>query len=70
MSYKDNVDSCSKLKSAEKLLAKLKKLIIIYKINLYYTSKLQKRAHNRSIKPRNYIVSNKVWLNSKYIKMK
>ena len=35
--YKEKVDSHSKSKSADKLLAKIKKLIIICQENLYYT---------------------------------
>ena len=42
MLYKKNVDPCFKFKLADKLLAKLKELIIIYKKNLYYAQKLQK----------------------------
>ena len=38
--------------------------------NLYYTQKLQKRTHNKSIKPRSHTLGEKVWLNSKYIKTK
>ena len=46
------------------------KLIIVYKKNLYYSLKLQKRAYNKGVKPWSYIPSNKVWLNNKYIKIK
>lgn len=35
--YKENIDSCFKSKSIDKLLAELRKLIIIYRENLYYT---------------------------------
>ena len=38
--------------------------------NLYHSQKFQKRAYNKEIKPRSYASSNKVWLNSKYIKTK
>ena len=31
---------------------------------------MQKRAHNKEIKPRSYALGKKVWLNSKYIKTK
>ena len=40
MSYKNDVNSCSKFRSTDKLSAKLKKLIIIYRKNLYYAQKL------------------------------
>ena len=38
--------------------------------NLHHTQKLQKRAHNESVKPKSYAPSDKVWLNNKYIKTK
>ena len=68
--YEEEVDSRSKSKSANKLLAKLRELMIVCRENLYHTQELQKRAHNKSVKPRSYAPGNKVWLNSKYIKTK
>ena len=38
--------------------------------NLYHAQELQKRAFNKGVKPKSYALSNKVWLNSKYIKTK
>ena len=38
--------------------------------NLEHTQKLQKRANNKETKPKSYVLSEKVWLNSKYIKTK
>ena len=70
MSYKEEVDSRSKSKSADKLSAEPKELMIVCWENLYYAQELQKRAHDKSVKPRNYAPSNKIWLNSKYIKTK
>ena len=70
MSYEEKVDSHSKSKSIDELLAKLKELIIICRENLQHTQELQKRAYDKSIKPRSYAPSDKVWLNSKYIKTK
>ena len=70
MLYKEDVDSRSKSKSANELLAELKELIIIYQENLYHAQKFQKRAYNKGVKPKSYAPSNKVWLNSKYIKTK
>ena len=70
MSYKNDVNSCSKSKLADKLLAKLRELMIIYWKNLHHAQKLQKRAYNKGVKPRSYASGNKVWLNSKYIKTK
>ena len=45
-------------------------MIIICWKNLHYAQKLQKRAHNKRIKPWSYAFDEKVWLNSKYIKTK
>ena len=38
--------------------------------NLHHAQKLQKQAHDRDTKPKSYVSGNKVWLNSKYIKIK
>ena len=38
--------------------------------NFKHTQNLQKQAYNKGIKPKSYAPSNKVWLNSKYIKTK
>ena len=38
--------------------------------NFYYAQELQKRAHNKRVKPKSYALRDKVWLNSKYIKTK
>ena len=40
MSYEKKVNSHSKSKSVDKLLAKLRKLMIVYWKNLYHTQKL------------------------------
>ena len=70
MSYEEEVDPCSKSKSADKLSAKLRELMIVCQEKPYYAQKLQKRAHNKGFKPKNYVFGDKVWLNSKYIKTK
>ena len=38
--------------------------------NLHHAQELQKQAYNKDIKPRSYAPSDKVCLNSKYIKTK
>ena len=68
--YKDNVNPCSKFKSANNLSVELKELIIVCRENLYYAQEFKKRVHNKSVKLRSYALSDKVWLNSKYIKTK
>ena len=70
MSYKENVDSRSKSKSADELSIELKELMIVCRENLHHDQELQKRAHNKGVKPRSYVLGDKIWLNSKYIKTK
>ncbi len=67
---KEDINPCSYSKSAEELVNKLKDLMTIYRKNLYHTQKLQKQYYNKTIKPKSYAPSDKVWLNSKYIKTK
>lgn len=38
--------------------------------NFQYTQELQKRYYNKHLKPKSYASGEKVWLNSKYIKIK
>ena len=70
MLYEDNVDPRSKSKSADDLSAELRELMIVCRENLHHAQELQKRAHDKGVKPRSYAPSDKVWLNSKYIKTK
>ena len=70
MSYKEEVDSHSKSKSSDKLLAELRELMIVCQKNLYHAQDFKKRAHNKGVKPRSYAPNDKVWLNSKYTKIK
>ena len=41
-----------------------------YRENLYHAQVIQKQTHNRGTKLRSYASDDKVWLNSKYIKIK
>ena len=68
--YKENVNLRSQSKSADELSAELRELRIICRENLHHAQELQKRAHNKGVKPRSYAPNKKVWLNSKYIKTK
>lgn len=70
MSYKNDVNPCSCSKTADKLLVELKELMIVCRENLHCAQELQKRAHDKGVKPRSYALGNKVWLNTKYIKTK
>ena len=60
MSYEEEVDSRSKSKSADKLSAKLRELMIICQENLYHAQKFQKWADNKSVKPRNDALGDKI----------
>ena len=70
MLYKDDVDPRSKSKSANDLSAELRELMIVCRKNLHHAQEFQKRAYDKGVKPRSYASSNKIWLNSKYIKTK
>ena len=68
--YEEEVYPYFKSKSANKLSTELREVIIVYCKNLHYAQELQKRAHNKGVKPKNYVFGKKFWLNSKYIKTK
>ena len=70
VSFEKDTDPRSRLKSADKLSAKLRDLMTVYRENLHHAQELQKRAHDKGVKPKSYAPSEKVWLNSKYIKTK
>ena len=70
MLYKEDVNSRSQFKSADKLSVELRELMIVCCKNLHHAQKLQKQAHHKGVKPWRYAPSKKVWLNSKYIKTK
>ena len=44
--------------------------MIVYQKNLHYSQELQKQPYNKGVKPRSLASSDKIWLNSKYIKTK
>ena len=44
--------------------------MIICLENLHHAQNLQKQAYNKGVKPKNYASVDKVWLNSKYLKIK
>ena len=48
----------------------LKELLVVCQQNLQHAEELQKRHHDKNVKPRSYAPGDKVWLNSKYIKTK
>ena len=68
--FEEDTNPRSQSKSADKLSAELQDLMIVCQENLHHAQKLQKQVHNKGVKPRNHASSDKVWLNSKYIKTK
>ena len=51
MSYEEDVDPRSQSKSADELSAELRELMIVCQENLHHTQELQKRAHDKGVKP-------------------
>ncbi len=70
VSFEEDIDPYSKSHSANKLAEELKELIEVCCQNLLLTQELQKRVHNKEVKSYSYTLGEKVWLNSKYIKIK
>ena len=70
VSYKEDLDPRSKSKTAEELSSKLRELMTVCQQNLHHAQKLQKRDHNKEVKPQSYAPGEKVWLSSKYLKTK
>ena len=68
--YEKDVNPRSQSKSADEVLVKLRELMIVCQENLYHAQELQKRAHDKEVKPQRYASGEKVWLNSNYIKTK
>ena len=68
--YKDDIDPRSKSKSADGFSAEPQKLMTVCQENLHHAQELQKQAHDKGVKPRSYASGDKVWLNSKYLKIK
>ena len=58
--YEEDIDFYSKFNLANKLLAELTELIIVYCKSLYYTQKPQNQVHKNGTKARSYIPSNKI----------
>ena len=68
--YEEDIDPCPKSKLADELSAELQELMTVCQENLHHAQELQKRAHNKGVKPKNQTPGDKVWLNSKYFKTK
>ena len=70
VSYKEDLDPRSKSRTAEELSSELRELMTVCQQNLHHAQELQKRAHDKGVKPRSYAPGEKVWLSSKYLKTK
>ena len=69
-SYEENLDPCSKSRTAEDLSSELRELMTGCQQNLHHAQELQKRAHNKGVKLQSYAPGDKVWLSSKHLKTK
>ena len=72
VSYEEEeiLDPRSKSRTAEELSSELRELMIVCQQNLHHAQELQKRAHNKGVKPQSYAPGDKVWLSSKHLKTK
>ena len=70
VSYKKDLDPRSKSRTAKELSSELPELMIVCQQNLHHIQELQKRSHDKGVKPQSYAPGEKVWLSSKYLKAK
>ncbi len=70
VSFEEDVDPCSRSRSANELAEELRELMEVCCQNLLHAQELQKRAHDKGGKSCSYAPGEKIWLNSKYIKTK
>lgn len=70
VSYKEDIIPHSKLKLTDDLANKLREIMAVCQKNFYQAQKLQKQVYDKGKKPKNYIPSDKIWLNSKHLKTK
>ena len=70
VSFEKNINPRFWSESADELSAELQDLMTVCWGNLHHAQELQKRAYDKGVKPRSYSSRDKVWLNSKYIKIK
>ena len=58
--FEENTNPRSKSKLADELSVELRDLITVCRENLYHAQELQKQAYNKDVKPKSYILDNKV----------
>lgn len=59
VSFEEDVDPRSRLRSTDKLAGELKELIKVCYQNFFYTKKLQKKAYDKEVKNHSYALSKK-----------
>ena len=60
VSYEEDLNPRSQSKTAEELSSELQNLMATCQQNLHHAQKLQKRAHNKDVKPKSYAPGDKV----------
>ena len=68
--YEKDIDYRSNSKSANEFLMEFWQLMTVCGENRHHIQELQKWVYDKDVKSRSNAFSNKVWLNSKYIKTK
>ena len=68
--FEDECNARSRFSSANELVIDLRELRNVCRLNLLHAQDLQKYLHDKEVKPHSYAPSEKIWLNSKYIKTK
>ena len=70
VSFKDKCNADYGSSSVKRLVIELKELMNVCCQNLLHAQDLQKRAHDKDVKPWSYALGENIWLNSKHIKTK
>ncbi len=70
VSFEEDIDPRSRSHYANELAEELRELMEVCCQNLLHTQEPQKKAYDKGVKSGSYAPGEKVWLNSKYIKIK
>ena len=65
VSHEEDVEHYTRSKTADQLATELQTFMSICRENLQHDLELQKRYHDKHVKPKSYAIRDKVWLNSK-----
>lgn len=68
--FQDDANFYSKSCLADELVKELKDLMLICQQNRLNAQEIQKRSYDKGVKLQSYVSSEKIWLNSKYIRTK